>query len=165
MATLAASTAMFSGYAVLYLVLTHCRCRMGFLSRHLVSAVGAHVVGVLMLAAMPITLSYWEVSAHYAVAVLCWFFGTLGIFRSVSLRMLTTGVAESSLRRLEEVALRITVTECEARFNDLLRQGYAVRANDSLVPSAKGLAIGERLRILRRMFGMTGGLYFGQADR
>ena len=160
MASLGAAVFMFASYLALVLAVARFCPRIGFLRLHIGCAIVAHVGAGGILAVFSMPVSYWQVSAHYAVAVQVCFYGVLALARSVSLRILILFDENDRKGALWEIAMAVVEKEFSHRSRDVCEAGLTTTLGSVMVETSKGRAFAHRLLMARRLFNLGGGLYF-----
>jgi len=129
--------------------------------RHAVSALGTHVVGVIVAASLLAELAYWPVAAVSGFGAVCFLFAFSAVYKSVSLRILT------QLDRTPGHAIPFAVVardyvqpEFEARVAVLVKMNCAAGVDGGYVATEAGNATARRIGVIQRACGIeSSGLY------
>ncbi len=129
--------------------------------RHAVSALGTHILGVIVAANLAEAFAYWPVAAVSGFGAVCWLFAFSAVYKSVSLRILTElDHTPGNALPFEVIARDYVQPEFEARVAVLMKMDCAVEVVDRYAATATGNATARRIVVIQRACGISSsGLY------
>ena len=129
--------------------------------RHALAGFLSHLAGVLVATSLDSPVPYWPLAAVSAFGVVLWLFLFCAVYKSVSLRVLTT-LRRAPADRLpfSEITQQHVRKEFEDRVEVLTSLGWAHRDTLGYVATPKGRAAASRITWLQRFWGIGhSGLY------
>ncbi|MBA4189952.1 MAG: hypothetical protein C0467_18360 [Planctomycetaceae bacterium] len=135
-------------------------------ARHAVSALSAHILGVIAAANLVGPFAYWPVAAVSGFGAVCWLFAFSAVYKSVSLRILTqlNRTPENTLT-FEAITQDYVRPEFEARVAVLMKMNCANEVDGCYTATETGNATARRIGVIQRACGIDGsGLYSDSAS-
>jgi len=151
----------FTAHMVVTLVWLRIRRGPWLVARHAASALGTHIVGVIVLASAGESFAYWPVAAVSGFGAVCWLFAFSAVYKSVSLRILSE-LAHTPGHTLPFTSLTKDYVrpEFEARVKILVKMACAAEVAEGYVATDAGNATARRIGKIQRACGITSsGLY------
>jgi hypothetical protein len=129
--------------------------------RHAFSAITTHAAVIGFWACCVGKFDYWPAAAVNGFGVVIWLFAFSAVYKSVSLRILTT-LAQTPAQQmpLDEVTHAYVRPEFVTRAALLVQLGYAIEQPNGYVITAQGKRLARWIRLIQRAFGIgSSGLY------
>jgi hypothetical protein len=139
--------------------------RVSPVTRHGISAIGTHVLGIVLAALFAAPFAYWPAAAVSGFLAVCWLFTFSAVYKSVSLRILTRMAHvpgnELSFDTITDDHVR---SEFAARVAVLVKMGCAEETADGYAITGKGSETARRVALIQRACGIgQSGMYGGCA--